>query len=170
MAAFNRFDVYHVDFLEKGATFSKGDTSSAILELSPRDPSAVVPSQDHCSTIATKFPYSPWHYCHTHMCSHILLFRRSSVVLTLMAFYSGFRSTPEVDNPGDAWFCRARGPRIQKVVERRYLPCVHHRGILVVLPCESRITVLGSTWALLPLTSTWRGQNALFLHTFTCIW
>ena len=63
-----------------------------------------------------------------------------------MAFFSGFGTTLNVGNPGDAWFRRARGPRNQTVAERGYLPCDHHRGIHVILPCEPWIAVLGSTW------------------------
>ena len=88
------------------------------------------------------------------MCYHILLSRRSSGVLTLMASYLDFGATLKVDNPGDAWFRRARGPRNQKVAERGYLPSFHHCSIHVVLPSEPWIAVLGSTKALLPTTST----------------
>ena len=49
-----------------------------------------------------------------------------------------------------------------RVAERGHLPSVHRCGIHVVLASEPSITVLGSTKAPLPTTSTWQGK----LHCF----
>ena len=66
---------------------------------------------DLSGTVLTQFLYLRWHHCHTSMCSHIPLSRRSSGVLTLMVSYPVFGTTLNIDFSGDAWFRRAGGHR-----------------------------------------------------------
>ena len=78
----------------------------------------------HSTTIATRSlstlaPLPPLLGSH-----FLMLFRCSSGRLRPSWSLSEFGTTLRIDNPEDAWFRQARGPRNQNVAERGYLSCV----------------------------------------------
>ena len=86
-----------------------------------------------------------------------------------MASYPDFGTTLKVDNRGDAWFRRARGPQpecCRKRTSAKRSPLRHSRRL-------AKRTLDRCAWVhqgtvAYNLHMTWK--TALFLHTFTCTW
>ena len=129
----------------------------SIVRFSPRCslPSfPVMPTGLLFSTIATKSFLLLWRHCLHHLACNFVLSRCSSGIR------AEFGTALRIDNPEDAWFCQARGPAIQNVAQRGYLPGFAHLGIHVLLPAYG----WSNHHCFQP--STWCGGTVLFLCLF----
>ena len=120
-----------------------------------------LPVQFFCSAPLRFDHYLPWRDCLPFWAFNFVLFRYSSGVRTIMAFFR-IRYDLEDRHLADAWFRQARRPYIQYAADWRDLPGFVHRGLHVVVPSVHWSNVPWPSQAPLPfcLHLVWR--NALF--------